>query len=75
MENDARLQNASVGKSEVNKAHSDTSLLSEVANFIALRTVPVVWKNRDKSLKVNALLDDASTRSYLNAYVAGELGT
>lgn len=28
--------------------------------------MPVVLKNGDKCLRVNALLDDASTRSYLN---------
>ena len=73
VENDVRQQNAPVEESEVNKTHNNTTLLSEVASFIALRTVPVVLKNAHKRLKVNALLDDASTRSYLNADVAGEL--
>ena len=31
-------------------------------------------KNGDRSLKVNALLDEASTKTYLNADVAAELG-
>ena len=44
------------------------------AEFIALRTVPVVLKNGNRSLKVNALLDDASTKTYVNADVAAELG-
>ena len=43
-------------------------------DFIALRTVPVVVKNGNKSIKVNALLDDASTKTYINADVAAELG-
>lgn len=43
-------------------------------NYIALRTVPVMLKNGDRSLKVNALLDDGSTKSYINADVAAELG-
>ena len=43
-------------------------------NFIGLRTVPVIVKNGERSLKINALLDDASTKSYLNADVAAELG-
>ena len=43
-------------------------------DFIALRTVPVVLKNGDRFLKVNALLDEASTKTYLNADVAAELG-
>ncbi|XP_048239844.1 uncharacterized protein LOC124124713 isoform X1 [Haliotis rufescens] len=42
--------------------------------FTALRTVPVVLKNGTKRIRVNALLDDASTRSYINADVASELG-
>ena len=44
------------------------------ANFIGLRTVPVILKNCERSLKINALLDDASTKSYINADVAAELG-
>ena len=44
------------------------------ASFIGLRTVPVILKNGDRSLKINALLDDASTKSYVNADVAAELG-
>ena len=42
--------------------------------FMALRTVPVIVKNGERSLKINALLDDASTKSYVNADVAAELG-
>ena len=44
------------------------------ASFIRLRTVPVILKNGDRSLKINALLDDVSTKSYVNADVAAELG-
>ena len=44
------------------------------ANFIGLRTIPVILKNGERSLKVNALLDDASSKSYINADVAAELG-
>ena len=39
-----------------------------------MRTVPVVLINRNRRLKVNALLDDASTKTYINADVAAELG-
>ena len=42
--------------------------------FIGLRTVPVILKNGKRSLKINALLDDVSTKSYINADVAAELG-
>ena len=43
-------------------------------DFIALRTVPIILKNGNRSIKVNALLDDASTKTYINADVAAELG-
>ncbi|XP_065941558.1 uncharacterized protein [Magallana gigas] len=42
--------------------------------FIALRTIPVIVRNGSKTMRVNALLDDASTRTYINADVAAELG-
>ena len=41
---------------------------------IALRTIPVYLKNGIKKIKVNALLDDASTKTYINSDVAAELG-
>ena len=47
---------------------------SEVKRPMALRTIPVILKNGSRKLKVNALLDDASTQTYVNADVAEELG-
>ena len=44
------------------------------AEFIALRTVSVILKKGDRSLKVNALLDDASTKTYVNSDVTAQLG-
>ena len=41
---------------------------------VALRTVTVYLKNGDCTLKINALLDDASTKTYINAEIAAELG-
>ena len=41
---------------------------------IALRTIPVYPKSGNRKLKVNALLDDASTKTYINADIAAELG-
>ena len=41
---------------------------------IALRTIPVYPKSGTGNLKVNALLDDASTKTYINADIAAELG-
>ena len=43
-------------------------------DYIALRTIPVILRNGGRSLKVNALLDNGSTKSYINANVAAELG-
>ena len=40
----------------------------------AMRTISVILKNGERSLKINALLDDCSTRTYINADVAAELG-
>ena len=43
-------------------------------NFLGLRTEPVIRKNGERSWKINALIDDASTNSYINADFAAELG-
>ena len=42
--------------------------------YITLRTVPVILKNGGRKLVVNALLDDASTKTYIKGDVAAELG-
>ena len=44
------------------------------ADYVGLRTVPVVLKNDNRWMTVNALLDDASTKTYINTDVATELG-
>ena len=51
-----------------------TSKPPEQAHFVALRTVPVVAKNEGRRLVLNALLDDANTKTYKNGDVAAELG-
>ncbi|XP_065677463.1 uncharacterized protein LOC124808610 [Hydra vulgaris] len=43
-----------------------------VMNYISLRTVPVILRNGYKKVVVNALLDDGSTKTYLNSDVAAE---
>ena len=43
-------------------------------DYVGLRTVPVKVKNGDRWMTVNALLDDASTKTYINADVAAKLG-
>eukprot|EP00795_Rhopilema_esculentum_P017422 gene17422-9025_t len=56
---------------------SHTSTLSkekqDELKFVSLRTVSVVLKNGNKKIVVNALLDDGSTKTYLNSDVATEL--
>ena len=47
---------------------------SEIKRTMALRKIPVILKNGCRKLKVNALLDDASTQTYVNADIAAELG-
>ena len=42
--------------------------------FVALRTVPVYLASGKRKIKVNALLDDCSSRTYLNSDIAAELG-
>ena len=59
-----------------NKLTSSTeaTLVMGFTGSIALRTIPVYLKNGNKRLRVNALLDDASTKTYINADVAAEIG-
>ena len=61
------------------KSSYATTMSSKVSGnvgceFIALRTVPVVLKNGNRKMVVNAVLDDASTTTYINSDVAAELG-
>jgi len=51
-----------------------TSLPVINKEYLPLRTVPVVLRNGMKSVRINALLDDGSTKSYLNEDVANSLG-
>ena len=61
---------------EATNKNGKVTLMSEasVKGNIALRTVSVYLRNGDRKLRINALLDDASTRTYINADVAAELG-
>ena len=40
----------------------------------AMRTVPVILKTDNRKIKVTALLDEASTKSFINTDVPAELG-
>ena len=62
---------------EGNKPWQQTTMMANnvtTTDFIALRTVPIILKNGNQSIKVNALLDNASIKTYINADVAAELG-
>ena len=56
------------------RSHSSVTSQNAQARFVALRTVPVFLKNGNRRIKANALLDEASTKTYLNADVAAEPG-
>eukprot|EP00117_Sycon_ciliatum_P035424 scpid12780/ scgid2970/ len=55
-------------------ATGTTLSTSRAGKAVAMRTVPVVVRNGETELRVNALLDDASTNSYVSSHVANELG-
>ena len=47
---------------------------SEAPGFVPLRTIPAIFKIGNRRIEVNAPLDDASTKTYLNSDVAAQLG-
>ena len=62
------------GDKQAERSHTTTTAEGTQTGFLALRTVPVILKNGNRAIKVNALLDEASTKTYINANVASELG-
>ena len=53
----------------------ESTLTSHFAPSVTgLRTVPVIVSSDTKKIKINALLDDGSTKSYINSDIAAELG-
>ena len=55
------------------RSHTTVTTRGVQPRFVELRTVPVFLKNGRRRIKVNALLDEPSTKTYLNADVAAEL--
>ena len=55
------------------RSHTTVTTHGVQPRFVALRTVRVFLKNGHRRIKVNALLDEASTKAYLNADLAVEL--
>ena len=43
-------------------------------SITGLRTVPIIVNSDTKHMKINVLLDDGSTKSYINNDIAAELG-
>ena len=70
-----RVRSTREGDKELSEQSTEhkTTLVSEIVGSVALRTIPVYLKSGNRKLKVNALLDDASTKTYLNSDVASEL--
>ena len=57
----------STAEKKVTSSSDATLLVSGTTGSIALRTIPVYLKNGSRRLRVNALLDDASTkRTYVH---------
>lgn len=73
-----KTQNLNVNAPEFKSSSQNTeeqAFTSRPMNCkIALRTVPVIISNGKQKMKINALLDDGSSKSYLNEHVAYELG-
>ena len=66
------LNSAKQGSEEY--AHITTLASTQHQDVVSLRTVPVWISANDIKIKVNALLDDASSVSYVNEELAGVLG-
>ena len=50
-----------------------THVTNNKFSFVSLRTIPVVVENNGNKIRINILLDDASTSSYISNEVATEL--
>ena len=53
---------------------NQTTLIAQSSFAVAMRIVPIVLQHKKRKLEVNALLDDCSTKTYINSDVAAELG-
>ena len=60
--------------SDVSFSTSHVECSSPLSGSVSTRTIPVILRNGKQELRVNGLLDDGSTRSYLNADIAAQLG-
>ena len=60
--------------SDVSFSTSHVECSSPLSGSVSTRTIPVILRNGKQEIRVNGLLDDGSTRSYLNADIAAQLG-
>ena len=60
---------------EENKSSTHETAQEHSQSSIALRTVPVILKHRERRLKVNCFLEEGIDTSYVNEDVVEELGT
>ena len=58
------------GESSTQRAHTATLLEHSSSELVSLRMVPVWIKGNGKKVKVNAVLDNASTGTFLNEEIA-----
>ena len=71
-EQDNESSNRATFLTEGNETARETKMVVQsnmIPDFVGLRTVAVILKNGHCSLRVNALLDDDNTKTYVNADV------
>ena len=73
-QNPAQQSKTSLMEGEEQQNTSFVATECQKLGCISLQTVPVIVENGSKSLIINALLDDGSTQTYLNADIAAKLG-
>ena len=73
-QNPAQQSKTSLMEGEEQQNTSFVATKCQKLGCISLQTVPVIVENGSKSLIINALLDDGSTQTYLNADIAAKLG-
>ena len=72
-----RNEFVSSGTEEEQPKKAKSTFFSEIsgsAKFVTPRAALVILKNGNRKMKVNALLDDASTQMYINADITAQLG-
>ena len=74
---DKQSRNRASSFTEGKKQTEQTTMVTQSYTkpfLFGISTVPVLLTNAHRSVQINALLDDANTKTYVNADVAAELG-